>query len=139
MMLWIKTLHIFFVVAWFAALFYLPRIFVNLAELGPEDKSVRMRLLGMAGRLDRFMQPLALLAVGFGLWLWLGYGITGGWMHAKLGLVLVLLGYHFKLGYLRRRLQAGTDTHSGRWFRIVNELPALLLLAIVGLVVLKPF
>ncbi|MEZ0211124.1 MAG: CopD family protein, partial [Methylophilus sp.] len=89
-MLWIKALHILFVTSWFAGLFYLPRIYVNLAM--EPDQQAYARLVLMAQKLYRFMQPLSILALGFGLWLWLGYGITGGWLHAKLTLVFLLLG-----------------------------------------------
>ena len=83
-MLWIKAFHIVFVVSWFAGLFYLPRLFVNLAMVPAESTAERERLLLMAGKLYRFVTPIAWLAMGLGIWLWLGYGITGGWMHAKL-------------------------------------------------------
>jgi len=136
--LWIKSLHIIFVTSWFAGLFYLPRIYVNLAMVeGPGAE--RDRLLLMAGKLYRFMTPLAVLALVFGLWLWLGYGIGGGWMHAKLLLVLVLVGYHLYCGRLLRGFRAGTVARSHVWFRWFNELPVLVLFAVVILVVLKPF
>ncbi len=140
-MLWVKSLHIVFVVSWFAGLFYLPRIFVNLAMVPPGSEAERARLLLMARKLFRFTTLLALPAVGFGLWLWLGWGFGrgAGWMHAKLALVLVVIGYHHGCGVLLRRFAAGTDRRSHRWYRWFNELPVLLLLAIVLLVVLKPF
>ena len=97
-MLWIKALHIVFVVSWFAGLFYLPRLFVNLAMVPPDSHAERERLLLMAHKLYRFMTMLMIPALVFGLWLWLGYGIGrgpgNGWMHAKLALVLALVGYH---------------------------------------------
>lgn len=136
--LWIKSLHIIFVTSWFAGLFYLPRIYVNLAMVeGPGAE--RDRLLLMAGKLYRFMTPLAVLALVFGLWLWLGYGIGGGWMHAKLLLVLVLVAYHLYCGRLLRGFRAGSVARSHVWFRWFNELPVLVLFAVVILVVLKPF
>jgi len=142
-MLWIKSFHIVFVVSWFAGLFYLPRIFVNLAMVPPESVAERQRLLLMARKLMRFTTLLALPAVGFGLWLWLGYGIGrgpgSGWMHAKLVLVLLVLGYHHGCGVLLRRFEQGADRRSHRWYRWFNELPVLLLLGIVVLVVVKPF
>ena len=105
-MLWIKALHIVFVTSWFAGLFYLPRIFVNLAMVPADSQAERERLLLMAHRLYRFMTMLMVPALGFGLWLWLGYGIGrgpgNGWMHAKLALVVALLGYHH---YCRRLLR----------------------------------
>jgi putative membrane protein len=140
-MLWVKSLHIVFVVSWFAGLFYLPRIFVNLAMVPPGSEAERARLLLMAHKLFRFTTLLALPAVAFGLWLWLGWGFGrgAGWMHAKLALVLVVIGYHHGCGVLLRRFAAGTDRRSHRWYRWFNELPVLLLLAIVVLVVVKPF
>lgn len=142
-MLWVKSLHILFIVSWFAGLFYLPRIFVNLAMVPPESIAERARLLLMARKLLRFTTMLAVPALVFGLWLWLGYGIGrgpgNGWMHAKLALVLVVLGYHHGCGMLLRGFEAGTDRRSHRWYRWFNEAPVLLLLGIVILVVVKPF
>jgi putative membrane protein len=135
----IKALHIIFVTAWFAGLFYLPRIYVNLAMVPAGSTAERERLLLMAGKLYRFIGPLALLALGFGLWLWLGFGVTGGWLHAKLALVVVLIGYHHVCGSLLKKFRAGTVTRSHVWFRVFNEVPVLLLFAVVFLVVLKPF
>ncbi|MCU0950915.1 MAG: CopD family protein [Burkholderiaceae bacterium] len=135
----IKALHIIFVTAWFGGLFYLPRIYVNLAMVPAGSTAERERLLLMAGKLYRFMGPLALLALGFGLWLWLGFGVTGGWLHAKLALVVVLIGYHHVCGSLLKKFRAGTVTRSHVWFRVFNELPVLLLFVVVFLVVLKPF
>lgn len=136
--LWVKALHIVFVTAWFAGLFYLPRIFVNLAMV-PDAGAERDRLLLMARKLWRFMQPLMLLAVAFGLWLWLGYGVGGGWMHAKLAVVVLLLGYHHACGRLLRRFERGENRRSHVWFRWFNELPVIALLVTVVLVVVKPF
>ena len=142
-MLWVKSLHIVFVTSWFAGLFYLPRIFVNLAMVSPGSVAERERLMLMAKKLMRFTTLLAVLAVGLGLWLWLGYGIGrgpgNGWLHAKLALVLLVLGYHHACGVLLRKFGAEQNTHSHRWFRWFNEMPVLLLLAIVVLVVVKPF
>ncbi|UDM50993.1 CopD family protein [Cupriavidus sp. MP-37] len=140
-MLWIKALHIVFVVSWFAGLFYLPRIFVNLAM--ETDAASTQRLLLMARKLFRFMTMLAVPALVFGLWLYLGYGIGRGagqgWMHAKLALVLVLIGYHHGCGVLLRKFEAGRNTRSHKFYRWFNELPVLVLLAVVILVVVKPF
>ncbi|HVL55924.1 MAG TPA: CopD family protein [Burkholderiaceae bacterium] len=140
-MLWIKALHVFFVVSWFAGLFYLPRIFVNLAMVAPDSSAERERLLLMARKLYRFMMPLMLLSIAFGAWLWLGWGIGAGrgWLHAKLALVALLLGYHAACGALLRRFEAGRNTRSHRWYRVFNEVPAVALLAIVVLAVVKPF
>lgn len=142
-MLWIKALHIVFVVSWFAGLFYLPRIFVNLAMVPPESVAERERLLLMARKLYRFMTGLALPAIAFGLVLWLGYGIGrgpgNGWLHVKLLLVLVLIGYHGLCGRLLVRFERRESVHGHVWFRWFNELPVLLLLATVILVTVKPF
>ena len=138
-MLVIKALHISLVVAWFAGLFYLPRIFVNLAMVPADSSAERERLLLMAGKLYRFMTPLGILAVGLGFWLWFGYGFSGGWLHAKTTLVTLLIAYHLYCGRLLRAFTAGTCTKSRVWFRWFNELPVLVLFAVVFLVVLKPF
>ena len=142
-MLWVKSLHIVFIASWFAGLFYLPRIFVNLAMVAPESVAERARLLLMARKLFRFTTFLAIPAVGFGAWLWLGYGIGrgpgNGWMDAKLVLVLLVIGYHHGCGVLLRQFVVGNDRRSHRWYRWFNELPVVLLLGIVVLVVVKPF
>jgi len=138
-MLTLKALHISLVVAWFAGLFYLPRIFVNLAMVPPESTAERDRLLLMAGKLYRFMTPLGVLAVVLGLWLWLGYGFAGGWLHAKTALVALLVIYHWHCGRLLAGFRAGRNTRSHVWFRFYNEMPVLVMFAVVFLVVLKPF
>lgn len=136
-MLWVKALHIIFVTSWFAGLFYLPRIYVNLAI--EQDPQAHARLILMANKLYRFMQPLMLLALVFGIWLWLGYGFTGGWLHAKLTLVVLLIGYHHYCGRLLKQFKAQQNRHSHVWFRWFNEIPVLILFAVVILVVIKPF
>ena len=136
-MLWIKAFHIIFVTSWFAGLFYLPRLFVNHAMETNESTLARLEL--MEHKLYRFMLPLAVLALAFGLWLWLGYGITGGWLHAKLLLVAGLVAYHFYCGKLLRDFKAGKNTHSHLWYRWFNEAPVLILFAVVILVEVKPF
>lgn len=136
-MLWVKAFHLIFVTSWFAGLFYLPRIYVNLAM--EQDGQAYARLMLMAHKLNRFMQPLMLLALAFGLWLWLGYGISGGWMHAKLTLVVILLGYHHYCGRLLKQFEARNNRHGHVWYRWFNELPVLILFAVVVLVVTKPF
>ncbi len=138
-MLVVKTLHIWMVISWFAGLFYLPRIFVNLAMVPADSHAERDRLLLMAGKLFKFMTPLAFLAVGFGLWLWLGYGFSGGWLHAKTTLVGVLVVYHWHCGRVLQAFRVGQNAKSHVWFRFYNELPVLVLLAVLFLVVLKPF
>jgi putative membrane protein len=142
-MLWVKAFHIIFVVSWFSGMFYLPRIFVNLAL---EKPGVSMeRLLLMARKLYRFMMLLSLPAVLLGAWLlWLQYGGAGGfkmpgWMHAKLVLVILALGYSHACGSLLKKFELGVNQRSHTWYRWFNEVPVLLLLAIVILVVVKPF
>ena len=136
-MLWIKAAHIVLIASWFAGLFYLPRIYVNLAQ--ESNPAVIERLLGMARRLLRFTTILAVPALLLGIWLWLGYGIRGGWLHAKLALVILVIGYHHACGSLLKKFEAGQNKRSHKWFRYFNEVPVLLLLAIVILVVVKPF
>lgn len=136
-MLWVKAFHIIFVTSWFAGLFYLPRIYVNLAM--EQDPQAYARLILMANKLYRFMQPLMVLALAFGIWLWLGYGFKGGWLHAKLTLVVLLIGYHHYCGRLLKQFRAQQNRHSHVWFRWFNEIPVLILLAVVILVVTKPF
>ena len=136
MYLWIKAFHIVFIASWFAGLFYLPRIFVNLAE--ESDPAAVLRLQGMARRLYRFMTMLAVPAVLLGLWL-MALGVKGGWLHAKLALVVLVIGYHHACGSLLKKFERGANTRSAKWFRVFNEAPVLLLIAIVILVVVKPF
>jgi putative membrane protein len=140
-MLWVKAFHIVFVASWFAGLFYLPRIFVNLAMVAPASVAERERLLLMARKLLRFTTLLAIPAVGLGLWLWLGWGIGrgSGWLHAKLAVVVLVIGYHHACAVLLRKFEAGANVRSHRWFRGFNELPVLMLVAAVVLVVVKPF
>ncbi|MCW7539099.1 CopD family protein [Aquabacterium sp. A7-Y] len=142
-MLWIKALHIVFVASWFAGLFYLPRIFVNLAMVPQDSHAERERLLLMAHKLYRFMSLLMVPALGFGLWLWLGYGIGkgsgNGWLHAKLALVVALIGYHHYCRRLLREFEQLGNRRSHTWYRWFNEAPVLGLLLVVVLVVVKPF
>ena len=138
-MLVVKTLHLWMVISWFAGLFYLPRIFVNLAMVPADSVAERDRLLLMAGKLYRFMTPLGVLAVATGLWLWLGYGFAGGWLHAKLALVGLLALYHWHCGRVLGQFQGAGNSKSHVWFRFYNELPVIVLLVVLYLVVLKPF
>jgi protoporphyrinogen IX oxidase len=140
-MLWVKSLHIVFVASWFAGLFYLPRIFVNLAMVPADSAAERARLLLMAGKLLRFTTILAVPALGFGLWLWLGWGIGrgAGWMHAKLLVVALTVAYHALCWRMLRSMVAGHGLRGHAWYRWFNELPVLFLLAAVVLVVVKPF
>jgi protoporphyrinogen IX oxidase len=137
--LWVKALHLVFVASWFAGLFYLPRLFVNLAQISPDSHAERERLLLMARRLYRFSSLLMLPALLLGLWLWLGFGVRGGWLHAKLVLVLLTVGYHHTCRSLLRRFETLTNRRSERWLRWFNEAAVLLFAAIVVLVVVKPF
>ena len=137
-MLWVKALHIVFVVTWFAGLFYLPRLFVYHAMA--EDRVSLDRFALMERKLYwGIMAPGAVLALATGIWLWLGWGFSGGWLDAKLALVLLLVAYHLWCGKLMLDLRAGRSTRSHRWFRWFNELPVLALFAVVILVVVKPF
>ncbi len=138
-MLWIKAFHIVFVVSWFAGLFYLPRIFVNLAMLPADSVAVRDRLLLMGRKLYRFSMWLSVFAIAFGVWLWLGFGITGTWLHLKLVLVGGLVGYHHYCVVLLKQFERGINTHNHVWYRVFNEIPVLALVAIVILAVVKPF
>jgi putative membrane protein len=135
-MLWIKAFLIVFVASWFAGLFYLPRIFVNLAMVEPGSEAERARLLLMARKLLRFSTVLAVPALGLGLALWLYYGVGlgpgSGWMHAKLGFVAALLVYHWFCYRLMGQLQQGQCRWSGRQLRALNELPTLLLVSAVA-------
>jgi putative membrane protein len=140
-MLWIKSLHLLFIISWFAGLFYLPRIFVNLADNG--DATTANRLLLMARRLYRFTTILMIPALIFGLVLWLYYGIGrgpgNGWMHAKLALVVLVIGYHHACGSILKKFENGRNTRSHVWYRWFNEVPVALLFSIIVLVIVKPF
>lgn len=136
-MLWVKAFHIIFMVSWFAGLFYLPRLFVNHAMT--QDAAVAAQLAVMERKLYRFITPLGVLTLATGLWLWLGYGITGGWLMVKGVLVAILIAYHLYCGKLHDDFKRGRNTHGHVWYRWFNELPVLILFAVVILVVVKPF
>ncbi|MEQ1532976.1 MAG: CopD family protein [Sideroxydans sp.] len=138
-MLWLKAFHIILVVSWFAGLFYLPRIFVNQAMTKEQVEKDRLNL--MAGKLYRFVTPIGALAVITGLWLWIAYSdiFTGGWLYVKTALVAGLVGYHLYCSHLVKEFAADRNTRSHVWFRFFNEVPVLVLLAVVILVVVKPF
>jgi putative membrane protein len=137
-MLWIKSLHIIFVVSWFAGLFYLPRLFVYHASATDALSLDRFKI--MERRLYRgIMMPAMVLTLASGLWLWLGFGFRGGWIHAKVFLVVLLVAYHFWLRRMLGDFARDANTRSERFYRLVNELPTVLLIAIVILVVVKPF
>jgi len=137
-MLWVKTLHIVFMVTWFAGLFYLPRLFVYHAM--SEDRLSLERFKLMERKLFwGIMTPGAVLTMVFGIWLWQGWGFAGGWLHAKLLLVVLLVGYHVWCGKLMMDFRFERNARSHVWFRWFNEIPVLLLIGTVTLVVLKPF
>ena len=142
-MLWLKAFHVVFVVTWFAGLFYLPRLFVNLAAVPSDSHAERERLLLMARRLYRFSSLLMVFAIGLGLVLWLGYGIGrgphSGWLDAKLLLVVLAIGYHHACRNLLRNFEQLANRRRERWFRVFNELAIVLFTVIVILVVVKPF
>ncbi len=135
--LWTKTAHLVFVIAWMAAVFYLPRILVNLAEAGGEP-AVRARLLLMGRRLYRFGHTMFGLAVLLGLALWLHFGIAGGWLHLKLGFVALLLVHYSVAGRWLKGVDRGRTLPAAKTLRWFNELPVLLLVAVVYLVLAKP-
>ena len=146
--LWTKTAHLVFVMAWMAGVFYLPRILVNIVEAG-DDPAVRARLLLMGRRLYRFGHIMFGFAMVLGVTLWLGHfvfdslpavvGIKGGWLHAKLGLVALLLAHFIIAGRWLKGVAAGRALPSAGTLRVFNEVPVLLLVAIVYLVLAKPF
>jgi protoporphyrinogen IX oxidase len=137
-MLWVKSFHIVFVVAWFAGLFYLPRLFVYHAL--SDDTATRERFKVMERKLYRgIMHPTMVLTVVTGLWMWLGYGLAGAWLHAKVALVAALVAYHFWLGHFVAAFARDQNAHTHVFYRWINEAPLLLLVAIVILVVVKPF
>ena len=136
--LWTKTAHLVFVMAWMGGVFYLPRILVNLAEAGDEP-AVRARLVLMGRRLYRFGHIMFGLAALLGLTLWLHFDIRGGWLHAKLTLVAVMLGHYIVSGRWLKGVDKGRALPSARTLRLFNELPVLLLIGVVYLVLAKPF
>jgi protoporphyrinogen IX oxidase len=137
-MLWIKAFHLVFMVTWFAGLFYLPRLFVY--HTMADDAVSRERFKIMERKLYYgIMTPGAVLTIAFGLWLWLGYGFSGGWLHAKLALVALLIVYHVWCGLLLRKFREDRNTHGHVWYRWFNELPVVILTGIVILAVVKPF
>jgi putative membrane protein len=138
-MLWVKSFHIVFMVSWFAGLFYLPRLFVYHAMATDPISIERFKVMERKLYYG-IMTPSAVLTVAFGLWLWLGFGISGGWLHAKVALVGLLIAHHLWLGELMRGFRNDHNRHGHVFYRWINEIPALpLLIGIVLLVVLKPF
>ncbi len=133
-----KTAHLVFVMAWMGGVFYLPRILVNIAEAGNEP-AVRARLVLMGRRLYRFGHVMFGLAFALGLVLWLHFGIAGGWLHAKLALVLLMMAHYTVGGRWLKGVDAGRPLPSATALRWFNEAPVFLLVAIVFLVLAKPF
>jgi putative membrane protein len=137
-MLWVKSFHLVFIVTWFAGLFYLPRLFVYHAMASDREGIERFKVMERKLYYG-IMTPGGVLGIAFGLWLWLGFGISGGWLHAKLALVLLLIGYHLWCGRLLKDFAADRNTRSHVWFRWFNEVPVVLLIGVVVLAVVKPF
>ena len=142
-MLWVKSLHIIFMVTWFAGLFYLPRLFVYHAIAASEGDERGVARFKIMERKLYFgiMAPGAVLTIAFGTWLWLGWypGVFGAWFHAKLAIVALLVAYHFWCGRLLRDFRDDRNTKSHVWFRWFNEVPVLMLFGAVILVVVRPF
>ena len=136
-MLWLKAFHLVVVISWFAGLFYLPRIFVNHAMATEPAEIARLKL--MEYKLYRFVTPISWMVLVSGVWLWLGYGFGGGWLYAKLTLVFFLFGYHGYCGKLVKLFAADQNTRSHIFYRWFNEVPVLILIAVVILVTVKPF
>lgn len=137
-MLWIKVFHILMVIAWLAGLFYLPRILVHYAEGLRLGEDVR-RLGIMATRLFRFMTLVAIQAVAAGFWLWLGYGVSGNWLHAKMLFVAALIGYQIVCWFYLQKLLGDDPQMSSGYLRFFNEFPLMLVIPILIFVVVKPF
>jgi putative membrane protein len=137
-MLWLKSFHIVFVIAWFAGLFYLPRLFVYHALA--DDTVSRDRFKVMERKLYRgIMHPAMALTLASGAWMWLGFGFAGPWLHAKVTLVVALVAYHFWLGHFVAAFARDQNSRTHVFYRWINEAPLVLLVAIVILVVVKPF
>jgi protoporphyrinogen IX oxidase len=139
--LWLKAFHVIFMVAWFAGIFYLPRLFVNHAETNNKDISEQLK--GMEKRLLYFVTPFAFLSISFGIALIVQYGMDwfrgSYWLHAKLTLVILLIAYHLYCFKLVKIFREDRNKRSGRFYRFFNEIPVLALFAIVILVYVKPF
>ena len=137
-MLWLKAFHIVFMVTWFAGLFYLPRLFVYHAMTTDAAGSERFKVMERK-LFFGIMTPGAVLTLASGAWLWLGHGFNGGWLNAKLALVAVLIAYHVYCGKLMLDFKRDNNLHGHVFYRWLNELPVVILIAIVILVVVKPF
>ena len=141
MYLWFKLFHVFFVISWFAGLFYLPRIFVNLAQVEAAEQPVEYeRLSAMSRRLYKFMSPLGFGTLVFGILIPLVTGWWGqGWLHVKLLMGLLLLAYQFYCGALLHGFEEKRNKHSHKWYRVFNEVPVLMMVVALYMVVFKPF
>ena len=137
-MLWVKSGHLIFMVTWFAGLFYLPRLFVYHSMTTDMPGIERFKIMERKLYYG-IMTPGAVLTIIFGLWLWLGYGITGGWLHAKVALVGLLVLYHLYCGKLLKDFKNDRNRHSHIFYRWLNEAPVIILIAVILLVELKPF
>ncbi len=137
-MLWIKAWHIIFMVTWFAGLFYLPRLFVYHAMSSDAASNERFKIMERK-LFYGIMTPGGVLTIASGLWLWLDYGISGSWLHAKLALVAVLVAYHVYCGKLLLDFKHDRNQHSHIYYRWFNEVPMIVLIAIIILVEVKPF
>lgn len=138
-MLWVKAFHLIFMVCWFAGIFYLPRLFVNHVMVN--DENTRTQLAQMERKLYRFVTPFMFLTIGFGAWLAsynLDYYLRSPWFLIKLALVALLVAYHFYCGVVVKQLANDKDQRGHVYYRIFNELPVLILFAVVLLVVIKP-
>ena len=136
--LWVKALHIIAVVCWMAGIFYLPRLFVYHSMA--EDEISKERFKIMERKLFRgIMEPSSIATLIFGVWLWLGYGFSGTWLYLKIGLVALLLAYHFWCSVMIKKFARDEVKQGHVFFRFMNEAPVLLLIGIVILVVVKPF
>ncbi len=134
---WIKALHIIFMVTWFAGLFYLPRLFVYHSTATDAAGIERFKIMECK-LFYGIMTPGAILTLIFGVWLWLGYGFNGTWLHIKLALVIVLIAYHIYCGKLLMDFKHDRNKHSHTFYRWLNEFPVLILIAVVILAVVKP-
>ena len=137
-MLWIKSFHIIFMVTWFAGLFYLPRLFVYHAMCTDQAGNDRFKIMERK-LFYGIMTPGAVLTIIFGTWLWLGYGFTGAWLHAKLALVVVLIAYHVYCGKILLDFKHDRNQRGHVYYRWFNEFPVIILIVIVILVVVKPW
>ncbi|MSQ19387.1 MAG: CopD family protein [Betaproteobacteria bacterium] len=137
-MLWVKAFHIIFMVTWFAGLFYLPRLFVYHAQATDAASIDRFKIMERK-LFYGIMTPGAVLTVVCGIWLWLGYGFSGGWLHLKLAVVALTIAYHYWCWKILVDFKVDRNAQSHVWYRWFNEVPVLFLLVTVILVVVKPF